>query len=175
MPVDESTREQVSVKAFRRGDSGPLARLVAARLAEHGIVFDPDYEDSAAWDLDHIDEVYLSGAGGFWLAWCEDALVGSIGAQDLGGVVELRRMYVKAPYRRRGIGTRLVETLIEHCGDGGIEAIELWTAREGPGRFLYAEQGFRWVRGKGPGFGEAPDSPDEIRMRRDLTGHAPES
>ena len=178
MPVDESTREQILVRAYGREDWVPLFQLVAARLAEHGIIADiPDApeardEDSPEPVLDHINEVYLSGAGGFWLAWCGNVPAGSIGAQDLGGVVELRRMYVKAEYRRRGIGTCLVNTLVERCRVGGIAAIELWTASKGPGRFLYARQGFRVVDAKGSGFEAALDSPDEIRMRLELTQHA---
>jgi GNAT superfamily N-acetyltransferase len=78
-------------------------------------------------------------------------------------------MYVRAQYRRRGIGTALVKTLVEHCEARSVVAIELWTAKDGPGRSLYTKAGFRAVGTKGPGFENAPDRPDEIRMRLDLT------
>ena len=61
-----------------------------ARLAEHGIVLDPD----------GIPEKP------------EDTPVGMVGAQDLGGVIELKQMYVLPGYRRQSVGTLLVRTLI---------------------------------------------------------------
>jgi GNAT superfamily N-acetyltransferase len=168
---------EVTVRHFEWKDWVPLNQLFIAQLAEHGITLDPDDipqepedtdPDSPEWDLDHIDQVYLRGAGGFWLAWCGDTPAGRVGAQDLGGVVELRRMHVVSAYRRRGIGTCLVQAMIDHCAAGGVRAIELWTAKEGPGRFLYGKLGFRPVDEKGPGFEDAMDRPDEMRMRLDL-------
>jgi GNAT superfamily N-acetyltransferase len=170
---------------------------VDAHLAEHGIVVDPQENppipsqvseqidrSSPEWDLDYIGPVYLRGAGGFWLAWEGDTPVGHVGAQDIGGTdvpvgVELRRLYVRAEYRRRGIGTCLVQALIEHCAARRALccvplAIELWTAREGLGHKLYAKLGFRWTEQPGPEFarveaetGYRPGE-DEIRMRLDL-------
>ncbi|MBN2312110.1 MAG: GNAT family N-acetyltransferase [Candidatus Hydrogenedentes bacterium] len=137
--------EPIAIRPFEWKDWAPLCRLGIAQLAEHGIILDPKHisdepegtdRDCPEWDLDHVEEVYLSGAGGFWLACCGDMPVGQGGAQDLGGLVELRRMYVRAEDRRRGIGARLVNALIEHM--------------------------------KGPGFEDALDRPDEIRMRLDL-------
>jgi GNAT superfamily N-acetyltransferase len=174
-------------------------QLVHAHLAEDGIVLDPEdvppvppqepehidrggYE----WDMEYIGPVYLRGAGGFWLAWYGEVAAGHVGAQDMDSagaqdadsVVELRRMYVRAEYRRQGIGTRLVQTLIAHCTARGARAIELWTARDGLGQKLYAKLGFRRTDGPGPEYervqaetGYRP-GPDEIRMRLDLRADA---
>jgi GNAT superfamily N-acetyltransferase len=184
--------EPVVVKPFEWAHWTALWQLVHAHLAEHGIVLDsedispipaqaPEHIDRSGyeWDLEYIGAVYLRGAGGFWLAWDGETPVGHVGAQDLGGTdgcvgVELRRMYVRAEYRRRGIGTRLVQALIEHCATQGARAIELWTARDGLGRRLYAGLGFCRTDRPGPGYerveaetGYRP-GPDEIRMRLDL-------
>ena len=176
--------EVVSIKPFESELWIPLWQLRFAQLAEHGILLDPKEipagpahtgQDGYEWDLHHIAEVYLSGAGGFWLAWRDDVPVGYVGAQDLGGVVELRRMYVKADYRRRGIGTRLVQALIRHCRSEGVRAIELWTAENGPGHLLYGKLGFRVADMPGPGFENVDAATgrsqraDEIRMRLALT------
>jgi GNAT superfamily N-acetyltransferase len=182
--MHENTMEKpILVKPFEWEHWIPLCRLGISHLAEHGIVIDPEDipeepEDtdrgSPEWDLDHIDQVYLSGSGGFWLAWYGNIPIGHVGAQDLGGVIELRRMYVKAEHRRRGAGTKLVQALIKHCGAMGVKAIELWTAESGPGRFLYEKLGFCRIDRPGPEFGDVDDatgySPgtDEIRMRLDL-------
>jgi GNAT superfamily N-acetyltransferase len=178
----------ISVKHFEWAHWGALWQLVLAHLAENGIVLDPEeipaippqapeHVDRSGyeWDLEYIEPVYLRGAGGFWLAWAGEMPVGHVGAQDLGKAIELRRMYVRAAYRRQGIGTCLVRTLIAHCAAQGVQAIELWTAREGLGRRLYAKMGFRRTDRPGPAYGrleaETRYQPgeDEIRMRLGLT------
>ena len=183
--------ELISVKPFEWAHWVPFCRLGLAHLAEHGILLDPEAiepprpvpeqidKSEHEWDLEYLDVSYLRGAGGVWLAWDGEKPVGHVGAQDLGGTdvcvgVELRRMYVRAEYRRRGIGTRLVQTLIEHCAAKGARAIELWTARDGLGRLLYDGLGFVRTDQPGPEYegveaetGYRPGL-DEIRMRLDL-------
>jgi GNAT superfamily N-acetyltransferase len=170
------------VRLFRRWQDWPaLCEIRRRQLAEGGILLDreeplppPDPNTPVGayeWDYHRMAEIYLSGAGGFWLAWRGEAALGRVGAQDLGGVAELRHMYVLPEYRRQGVGARLVEALIAHCAARGVRAIELWTAADGPGRRLYARCGFFPTAGLGGEFaqveartGRAPN-PDEIRMR----------
>jgi GNAT superfamily N-acetyltransferase len=186
--------EPTVVKRFEWAHWAALWQLVAAHLAENGIVLDPEEvvppippqapdqvaRDEHEWDLDYIGVLYLQGAGGFWLAWQGkppgDVPVGHVGAQDLGaGGVELRRMYVRADYRRRGIGTHLVQALIEHCAAHGGHAVELWTARGGLGQRLYAKLGFRPTKAPGPEYAQVEaktgyrPGEDEIRMRLGLS------
>lgn len=174
------TPQTFSVQTYTADDWRPLWRLHFAHLAERGIpLTDNDIppvpgmpeNDTYEWDLNHIDEVYLSGGGSFWIAWEGDEPVGFVGAQDLGGVAELRRMYVRAAHRRRGIGPLLVQALIAHCRSSGIRAVELWTSEADVGRKLYAHFGFQPVEQPELGFElvetathHAPNA-DEIRMR----------
>jgi GNAT superfamily N-acetyltransferase len=154
--------------------------LRLCQLAEHGIVLGPEAIPSEPrvvergaheWDYHQIHRVYMAGRGGFWLAWLDGVSAGHVGAQDLGDGVELRRMYVRQEFRRRGIGMRLVRELAAHCAAQGVGAIELWTGERGPGRALYERVGFRVVAGPGLEFGEAADrtayepGADEVRMR----------
>jgi GNAT superfamily N-acetyltransferase len=101
--------------------------------------------DEYEWDYDHIDEIYLHGAGGFWLAWWEGCPVGHVAGQDLGRIVELRHMYVRSEYRKRGIGACLVQVLLDQCKVHGVEIVRLWTASDGPGRRLYEHMGFQVI------------------------------
>jgi GNAT superfamily N-acetyltransferase len=118
--------------------------------------------------------VYLSGAGNFWLAWYNSLPIGYIGGQDVGGAIKLRRMYVEAAYRRRGVGTALVRALIAHCRLHAIPVVELWTAVGGPGWRLYRALGFRETAGPGGEFQQIvaltryTPGADEIRMRLDV-------
>ena len=89
-------------------------------------------------------------------------------------MLELRHMYVRAEYRQRGIGTRLVQALIDHAKTHQVKAVELWTAPDDLGRILYSKLGFKVVEkpfmnleeliyrmNRAPGEGE-------IRMRLDI-------
>jgi GNAT superfamily N-acetyltransferase len=163
----------IQIKAFEWQHWAALWELRKQQLAEDGIpvtipVSAPDLSSPYERDYHRIDQIYLRGAGNFWIAWLGDRPVGHVGAQDLGGVAELRRMYVRADFRRRGVGTRLVRALIEHCVVQGVQAIELWTEESGPGRFLYESLGFHLVAEPGEAFKDVPLSPGEIRMRLDL-------
>lgn len=153
------------------------------QLSEEGIIGEPDIipppgldvpRDEYEWDFHRIEEVYLSGAGGFWIAYRGDDPVGYVGAQDLGGTIELRNMYVRAEYRRRGIGARLVQALIDHCKSHAVKAVELWTDPEGLGRILYTKLGFRvvdkpWMELNELFYRMNRTTEGETRMRLDLT------
>jgi len=149
----------ISVRAFEWPDWYAMWKLRAYHLAELGIIIDdadpgpPDfalpYDESnpnyPEMDMDRIDEAYLKDRGNFWIAWSDDQPLGYVGAQDCGDHIELRRMYVRAEYRRRGIGTLLVQALIGHCKRQKVRMIKLWTSDDGLGHFLYAKCGFRRV------------------------------
>jgi GNAT superfamily N-acetyltransferase len=153
-----------------------------AQLAEHGVVLDPTTiplhpqpvaTDDAEWDFHHMATVYLPEPGHFWLAWAGSHPIGMIGAQAIGSWVELRRMFVDPAYRRRGVGSRLVHTLLDHCRQQHVTAIELWTGPHGSGEALYTRCGFQRVPRPGSDAAHiqrmtnyCPDH-DEIRMRVD--------
>lgn len=159
-------------------------QLRHAQLAENGIILDPadipvapgieePYETE--WDMDQVERVYLGGGGGFWLARHGDEPVGYVGAQAMGGVAELRRMYVKQEHRRQGIGTQLVRALIARCSTNGIRAVELWTPENEEGHSFYETLGFEKVDKPLLGFAAVEQAtrrgpnPQEIRMRLVLT------
>ena len=175
------TEKLISIKPFEWKYWATLWELRTYQLAEGGIIVDaepgpPDLSSPYERDYHRIDKVYLRGAGNFWFAWLGDTPVGHVGGQDVGGAIELRRMYVRAEYRRRGVGTRLVRALIEHCAANGVKAIELWTSEDGSGRLLYEKMGFYVTEGPDKEFKDkevlcaySPSSADEIRMRFDLS------
>jgi GNAT superfamily N-acetyltransferase len=90
---------------------------------------------------------------GSWLCWvAEDA-------GDLAGMVWLLRvekipnpvgeaechgyvssLYVRPPYRGSGLGSRLLEACLRHCGAGRYDAVILWPTPLS--RSLYARFGF---------------------------------
>jgi GNAT superfamily N-acetyltransferase len=175
--------DRYTVRPYTPDDRDALWELERRWLAEIGLAFadDPVPEDPMEvplgdhqWDLYYIDRAYLSGRGGFWLAWLGDSPAGQVGAQDIGTGVELQRMFVLPDHRRRGVGSMLAQALTERCAAQGVGAIELWTARHGVGRPLYESLGFREVPALSPDFADVvtitryTPSGDQIRMRLDL-------
>jgi GNAT superfamily N-acetyltransferase len=173
----------VTISPFTWPDWTALWTIRYTQLAEYGLHLDlasipdrpqPNTEDVYEWDFHNLDRVYLHAAGNFWIARADEQPVGYVGGQDIGGAIELRRMYVDAAYRRRGIGAALARALIEHSRGHAARAIELWTAPDGPGRQLYRSLGFRVITTPGMEFADVqhltryrPDE-DEIRMRLEL-------
>lgn len=157
-----------------------LWALRFTQLAEHGIVLDnpsvpaidePSNIGDPEYDYHHIQDIYLCGNGNFWLAYLDEKPIGHIGAQDINGQIELRRMYVAAAYRRQGAGGALVQTLIQHAVDHHVSLIELWTQWRGVGEQLYARFGFEVVPAPSNAFADVValthfvPGQDEVRMR----------
>ncbi len=173
---------KIVIKPFEWEDWYAMWQVQADHLAEGDIIVDvseqgpPDFDlvydetnpKYPEMDMERIDEAYLKGRGNFWLAWADGQPVGFVGAQDMGDFVELRRMYVRDPFRRLGIGSKLVQALIEHCRKQEVGVVKLWTDDEGPGRFLYARLGFRQVELEGDELSHFRALHGEIRMRLDL-------
>lgn len=181
--ADHPTSLAITVTPFTWDDWPALWAVRRMQLAEHGIKIDPSTlpdrpqpgtNHAHEWDFHEIEHVYLRGAGHFWLARMAGQPVGYVGGQDVGGAIELRRMYVNESYRRRGIGSALVHALIDRSRAYAITAIELWTAAHGPGRPLYETFGFQLRAQPGPEFADVivrtryTPGDDEIRMRLEL-------
>lgn len=121
--MNQNATTPLVIRPFARTMWHDLWQVRFAQLAEHGIVFDSTIpapslhtpDDAHDWDLHQIAQVYQQDKGNFWLAYFDEQPVGSIGAQDSGGMIEVRRLYVQSAYRRRGIGAALVHTLLHHC------------------------------------------------------------
>jgi GNAT superfamily N-acetyltransferase len=116
--------------------------IVPIQRDEFGIAI--SYDDQP--DLQDIPGVYLRGAGGFWVAVAETAVVGSIALQDLGaGDGALRKMFVHAAFRGRehGVGQALLDRLIAAARAGGLKRLWLGTtpAFKAAHRF-YEKNGF---------------------------------
>ncbi len=97
-------------------------------------------------DIDNFREAYLdeSETSGFWVAEVGDHVVGMIGMQEIRtDVAEVRRLRIEEQYRRRGLGTALMEQAIGFCRDHGYVKIVLDVRVErGPAIELVKKFGF---------------------------------
>ncbi len=100
-------------------------------------------------DLSDIDAHYLSDEGShFWVAELDGRVVGMVGVQMLSSDEgELRRMSVASEARRKGIGRKLLETVVGFCEQAGYRRLTLSTVTQlQPAIALYLSAGFRLTR-----------------------------
>jgi putative acetyltransferase len=117
----------VVVRAARDEDAEGLIRLVGACFAEYpNCVLDVDGEIP---ELRAI-ATWVAGLGGrFWIAERGGVVAGSAGvtaAAEPGGA-ELRKLYVAADARRRGLGAQLCGLVEEEARRRAAAFIDLWS------------------------------------------------
>ncbi|HWB91779.1 MAG TPA: GNAT family N-acetyltransferase, partial [Puia sp.] len=103
-------------------------------------------------DLLDIDGYYNQPDGGFWGAFKEGELIGTIGLLNVGhatGVI--RKMFVRSDLRGNppGIAQRLMQSLLDHSRNHGITDLYLGTVdkMKAAHRF-YERNGFRRIAGQ---------------------------
>jgi len=128
-------------------DAAAVQALVFGVLREYGLQPDPGGTDT---DIADIEANYPQRGG--WFQVIEDAegnIVGSAGIYPLGdGVCELRKMYLRAAVRGRGLGRRLLENALAAARQRGFRRVTLETAavlKEAIA--LYVRYGFKPVQG----------------------------
>ncbi len=126
--MDESTEIQFDISRLKvelatEADLPNIRELFRAGL-EDGQV---PANDTGA-DIENLTAGYFSddGASGFWVARYDDMIVGMIGVQRTGSNVgEMRRLRVHNNFRRRGVGTQLMEKAIGFCQKHGYLKVVL--------------------------------------------------
>jgi ribosomal protein S18 acetylase RimI-like enzyme len=126
----------VRIRSYRPDDL-PACR----KLYVEGLLGGRLAENDTGLDIDDIDMAYMKTAGNhFWVAETTSDLpsdgaageiVGMIGVQHHEeGVGEIRRLRVRADVRRRGIGSKLIETALHFCQERSYLKITLDTFME---------------------------------------------
>lgn len=131
--------EVLTTRPASDADADGLIALVGDAYAEHpGCVLDLDDLDR---DLRAPATAIARSGGRWWVVRDAGRLVGSIAASDRDphGDVELKRLYVAASHRRRGLGTHLVAEVEAHARDLGARRVVLWT----DSRFTRAHELYR--------------------------------
>ena len=119
------------------------------------------YFDAEAFEseLDGLPGIYAPPAGRLLVTFVDGAPAGCVGLRDLGdSVCEMKRMFVRPAFQRRGIGRRLAERVLAEAREVGYRRMRLDTSwRQTDAISLYTSLGFRQV--------EPPDSlPAELSV-----------
>ncbi|WP_319584322.1 GNAT family N-acetyltransferase [uncultured Pseudodesulfovibrio sp.] len=112
---------------YDRHDTDAIVELITTiQITEFGVATSAENQP----DLRDIPEYYQYGSGNFWLAFDGDELIGTIALKDVGdGVCALRKMFVKKAWRgrERGVGAKLMQTLLDWAREHGVSEIYLGT------------------------------------------------
>lgn len=135
----------ISIVPATAADCGECARLLVAQLEEHGIA--PPADRLARV----LEEVVADSARGFLLLALEEGraigvayAAAILSAEHCGPVAWLEELYVAPDCRGRGIGTALVNAVVERAREAGLVAIDLEIdAGHGRAASLYQRLGFR--------------------------------
>src|SRR5688500_8964550 len=118
--------EVFQLRAATNADGEAVRGLVFAVLREHGLTPDPAGTDA---DLHDLEASYTRAGGSFdVLVDGAGAVIGTVGLTPHGeGCCEMRKMYLSAAHRGRGLGKRLVRCALERARQLGFRRVELET------------------------------------------------
>lgn len=119
----------LSIRFFERADEQALVELVL-HCQNDGTRPLVTVDDQP--ELLRIEELYGTGAGGFWVAEDDGALAGSIGLLDCGeGVGILKKFFTYERYRSapHHLGRQLYDVLLSHARSHGFRMLYLDTPK----------------------------------------------
>ena len=121
---------------------------------------------SAPWSENSICSE-LSNPLSLWLVAVEDGkLLGYVGSQSVMGEADMMNVAVVPGSRRRGIGRKLVEALVQALTDGWANSLTLEVrASNEPAKALYEQLGFLQV-GRRPNYYRNPKE-DALILRKE--------
>ena len=91
---------------------------------------------------------YAEPAGCILLAWDKERPVGSVAVRptSMPGICEMKRLYLREPWRGGGIGRRLAEDCLSFAFDAGYAKMRLDTERRLETAIrMYRELGFKEI------------------------------
>jgi N-acetylglutamate synthase-like GNAT family acetyltransferase len=118
---------KIIIRTYQARDRDQIIDLV---LGIQQGEFQVDIDLNRQQDLLSIESSYQGGFGNFWVAICDEKVVGTIAAIDFGNrQLALRKMFVNAEYRGSKYGTaqKLYETLLLDAIENKISDIYLGT------------------------------------------------
>ncbi len=136
---------KVSMRLADDDDHAAVRDLFRDGLLE-GYVADND----TGADMENIVEAYFSdeGQSALWVADYEQSIIGMVGVQKTAEHgAEIRRLRVRADFRRQGLGAKLVEQALTFCRHHGFLKVTLDVRIErGPAIALFEKFGFSLTR-----------------------------
>jgi len=116
--------KEFSYRAGTNEDSEEIIKLVHEVLQEYGLIPEPEGVDQ---DLAAVEDSYKNGY--FGVIENAEGIVATYGLTPLNGeAVEIRKMYALPQVRGKGLGSWMVNHLLEIAKHNGYKIVELETA-----------------------------------------------
>ena len=140
----------LTIRPFTPADQARVRKIFIAwnrHITKPGqeTAFETYIARSLAEEIERIPDYYQAIKGsGFWVADGEGEVSGMVGIERLDDrEAEVRRMYVDEPYRRQGIGRRLLKHAEDFCREAGYARVVLSTSELQPqAKALYEAEGY---------------------------------
>jgi putative acetyltransferase len=141
--MDGTPQATHRIRPATADDGARIIGVIQGVFAEYGFIFDPraDFPDILSFE-----ESYGGGAAAFFLAEEDGSVSGTIAVSlhPPRAAAEIKRLYVRAASRGRGLGRELAETALRWARERGARRMELWTdTRFTAAHRLYERIGFR--------------------------------
>lgn len=121
---------------------------------------------SMPWSARDFLEMVEADYAHYYVAESEDGIVGCCGIRNIAGEGEITNVVVSAPYRRMGIGRKMMEYMLKMAAAEGVTATTLEVRVSNlPAIGLYESLGFKG-EGVRPGFYEKPPEDALIMWKR---------
>ncbi|MDD4901874.1 MAG: GNAT family N-acetyltransferase [Patescibacteria group bacterium] len=133
---------KIKLRRYRTSDQDTVLRLHVEGLKQtESFLDDPKYNQ----DFSNIKEIYLNNRGEFLMAMLNDEIIGMGALRKINEqTAEIKRMRVDLKYQRQGIGSTILDRLIDRARELGYEKIILDTnTNQAAARRLYEKYGFK--------------------------------
>jgi GNAT superfamily N-acetyltransferase len=144
---------RLAIRRYAEADHAAVRDLfvrINAELAPPALraAFESYVAASLRDEIGRLTDYYAEKQGSFWVAQDGDLLAGMFGLEGVGSAAaELRRMYVDAPYRRRGLARQMLEHAEQVCREAGTPVLTLSTSElQQAALAFYRDAGYRLVR-----------------------------
>jgi GNAT superfamily N-acetyltransferase len=133
---------ELSIRPYRPEDKPGIVAIIDSVYRDYNYSMDFEHFDS---DLADVETTYEDAGGAFWVADDGGVVAGCVGVVPHGvDTCELKRLYVNASYRRRGLATRLLATARGWAMSRGYRRMILWSdVLLAAAHTLYLKSGFR--------------------------------
>src|SRR5437868_14729723 len=142
-----------TIRRYRDGDHAAVRDLFVRINRELGPptlrdAFESYLAISLRDEIDRLADYYAERQGAFFVVYEGERLAGVFGLERLGAPsAELRRMYVDAAYRRRGLARMMLEFAEQACREAGTPVLTLSTSElQQAALAFYRKFGYRLVR-----------------------------
>lgn len=149
MSAEPEEPPKISLRAVETQEHASAARAIFVEYAQ-SLSVDLAFQNFES-ELANLPGEYAGSSGRLLLAYCDDELAGCgafrpIDDVDYANACEMKRLYVRKPFRRFGLGRLLAQALMDQAREAGYSVMLLDTLDDmEAARELYATLGFHEI------------------------------